>query len=277
MHARHLMTLLIAPGLVLTGLDSHAATDNDEDFKRHNIASGIIYIAPQSSADPLHTTTAATMIPPLASFDSPGTNATVRSAQTLGLTYNYFFTPKISLEFIGGIPPRLELEGSGQVVAPFLGGIPITNLDAHKPLVEVRSWNPALNLQYHFGHPGQPIRPYIGLGVSYNKFDDFKINPGFESDLKAAGQLLGLITLNPNAANPTVDVTSSSSWQPLATVGLTGDISEHWYGIFSVSYMPLDTDAAVTVRDSTGAALATSTTTIDVNPVIAFLGVGYRL
>lgn len=267
--------ILALASLLSSILSSYSSAD-DSDYKKHNVAAGIFYIAPQSSADPLHTTTSATMIPPLASFDSPGTNATVRDAQTLGLTYNYFFSPNISLEFIGGIPPRLQLEGSGQVIAPFLGGIPITNLDEHKPLVEVRSWNPALNLQYHFGHPGQSIRPYVGLGVSYNKFDDFKINPGFESDLKAAGQLLGLITLNPNASDPSVDVTSSSSWQPLATVGLTGDIGEHWYGIFSISYMPLDTDAAVTVRDSTGAALATSTTTIDVNPVIGFLGVGYR-
>lgn len=275
MKTRHWLALGSALSSALISLNAIAA---DDDFKRHNFAGGLFYIAPQSSADPLHTTTATTLIPALASFDSPGTNAYVRDAQTLGLTYNYFFNRNVSLEFIGGIPPRLELVGEGKVVAPFLGGIPITDLDAsaNKPLVKVRSWNPALNLQYHFGGPGQMIRPYVGLGVSYNKFDDYKINQNFANDLMAAGRLIGLITLNPNAANPTVDIDSSASWQPLATVGLTGEISEHWYGVFSVSYMPLDTDATVSVRDSTGKPLATSTTTIDVNPVIGFLGVGYR-
>lgn len=272
MTTRHWLIL----GLVCCSSTTLAA--DDSDFKRNNIATGLFYIAPQSSADPLHTTTAVTAIPALAAFDSPGTNATVRDSRTLGLTYNYFFTRNISLEFIGGIPPKLELEGSGKVVAPFLTGIPISDLDdsKNKPLVEVRSWNPALNLQYHFGAPGQAIRPYVGLGVSYNKFDNFKVNPAFASDLKQAGQLIGLLTLNPNASNPDVVIDSSSSWQPLVTVGLTGDIAEHWYAIFSVSYMPLDTDATVSVRDSTGKALATSTTTIQVNPVIGFLGLGYR-
>lgn len=248
------------------------ALATDEEFKRHNFAAGLFYIAPKSSADPLHTSTSAPLV---GSFDSPGTNATVRETTTLGLTYNHFFTPKISLEFIGGIPPRLELEGSGQVNA--LGIIPITDLDdpKNKPLVKVRSWNPALNLQYHFGPASQAIRPYAGLGVAYNKFDDFRINPAFEADLKTAGALLGALTGSP-ATNPTVHVASSSSWQPIATIGLTGDIAEHWYGVFSVSYMPLDTDATITVRDDNGSPLSISSTNIKVNPVIGFLGVGYR-
>lgn len=263
-------TTLSAIGLMVAAPVALAA--DDPDFKRHYVATGLFHIAPQSSADPLHTDTSAPLI---GSFDSPGTNATVRQSQTLGLTYNYFLTPRLSLEFIGGIPPRLELEGSGQVEA--LGIIPITDLDdpKNKPLVKVRSWNPALNLQYHFGPASQVVRPYVGLGVAYNKFDDFKINPAFESDLKTAGSLLGLLTGSP-ATNPSVDVASSSSWQPIATVGLTGEMTEHWYGVFSVSYMPLDTDATITVRDDNGNPLAVSSTNIKVNPVIGFLGVGYR-
>lgn len=54
------------------------------------------------------------------------------------------------------------------------------------------------------------------------------------------------------------------------------DINDRFFGVGSVSYAKLSNDSKITVKNANGNALVRSTTKIDVDPIITYLGVGYR-
>jgi outer membrane protein len=45
----------------------------------------------------------------------------VDDADTLGLTFNYYLNDHVSLQFIGGIPPKVDIKGKGEILAPLSG------------------------------------------------------------------------------------------------------------------------------------------------------------
>ena len=61
------------------------------------------------------------------------------------------------------------------------------------------------------------------------------------------------------------------------TIGATYDINANWYGIASVSYAKLNNKATIDVVDSnTGNKLIGSSTKIEIDPLITYVGVGFR-
>ena len=98
------------------------------------------------------------------------------NTDTLGLTLSYFVNDNVSLELIGGIPPKVDIKGVGEIRAvalstsnspPPLGTPPtyfnglqllkdtlITDLGAHGKVAEVTAWTPAITAKYHFGTSG---------------------------------------------------------------------------------------------------------------------------
>ena len=82
---------------------------------RNVMALGWFYIRPMDSATPLTTTTTALG---LGTYQSPGTDVKVSNANTLSLTFTHFFTDNIAGTFVGGVPPKFNLYGSGNVIAP---------------------------------------------------------------------------------------------------------------------------------------------------------------
>ena len=105
----------------------------------------------------------------------------------------------------------------------------------------VKALPPTLMLQYHF-LPNETFRPYAGVGINYTSFSsrDFSI-PGLNS--------------------------SSSSWGPAVQAGFDVQIAPRWYLNADVKYVWMDTD--VTLNGS-------RLTTVDVNPWLLSIGIGYR-
>jgi outer membrane protein len=110
-----------------------------------------------------------------------------------------------------------------------------------KDIGSLKALPPTLLLQYHF-IPDGAIRPYVGAGVNFTSFSsrDFSIK--------------GLTT-------------SSSSWGPALQVGVDYKIAPRWYLNADVKYVWMNTDVSLN-----GAKL----TTVDINPWLLSLGVGYR-
>ncbi len=100
---------------------------------------------------------------------------------------------------------------------------------------------PTLLVQYHF-IPNGTIRPYVGAGINYTYFSSqsFSIN--------------GVST-------------SNSSWGPALQAGVDFKIAPKWYINADVKYVWMDTEVKLN-----GATL----TTVDINPWLLSLGVGYR-
>ncbi|CAG2159483.1 unnamed protein product [Oppiella nova] len=70
----------------------------------------------------------------LSSWTSEGTGLTAKDVDTFGLMGNYYFTDNLSLEFKAGVPPKVEIEGKGQIYAPLtVCGFQVVFLGIHLP------------------------------------------------------------------------------------------------------------------------------------------------
>lgn len=250
-------------------------------------------------------------------WTAQGTGLEAEDVDTLGLTFNYYLNDNVSLQFIGGIPPKVDIKGRGQIVANMRGvafpdefnelgmrdlflstgldlkkDLDITNLGNKKKASTARAWTPAFEAQYQFGQSGiNKFRPFVGAGIMYAHFNDIKLDSTIKSDLINAGHMIQNIldgkagqSLDQyiskefsSSADPKVRVKTTDSIAPLVTLGATYDLNSNWYGIASVSYAKLNNRAKIDVIDkNTGNKLIHSSTKIDIDPLITYLGVGYR-
>lgn len=234
-------------------------------------------------------------------MDSRGSGLEVQDADTLGLMMNYYVNDNVSLQLIGGIPPKVDIKGKGEILAPMSGightgigldlplaqDIPITNLGSKSKVATVRAWTPAFEAQYQFGKSGiNKFRPYVGLGIMYAHFGSIKVNGETKADLVAAGHMIqnildgkagAALDRGQSSASPYVKVKSEDAFAPIVSLGATYDITSNWYGVASVSYSKLNNKTTIDVIDrNTGNCLIHSSTKIDIDPLITYLGVGYR-
>lgn len=228
----------------------------------------------------------------------------VKDLDTLGLMFTYNINENISLQMLGGIPPKVELKGEGQVYAPFsaytsalqeAGGIDIylknniliTNLDNVGTAATARAWTPGFQAQYYFGKPGvNKFRPFIGAGFMYAYFNDIEINSQVEADLIQAGHMIqnikdgkagAALDRAVSSANVKVDVDANDAFAPMVSAGFTYDINSSWFATASVSYAKLDNTATITVRNGNdNSRLFQAKTKIDIDPLLTYVGVGYR-
>ncbi|KGT48138.1 MULTISPECIES: OmpW family protein [Acinetobacter] len=242
----------------------------------------------------------------LSEWNNPGTGLEADDVTTLGIMTNYFFTDNVSLEIKAGIPPKVDLQGKGRIYAPFSGtatptlgsielpldivlkkDIEITDLEAYGPTASARAWTPAFEFQYHFGKTGvNKFRPYIGVGLMYAYFNELEINPQTEQDLIKAGHMIANILDNkagaslentPNEkANPKVKLDATDTFAPVVTAGFTYDFNDKWFAVGSISYAHLKNETTITVIDDHFGKLIESKADIEVNPLLAYAGIGIR-
>ena len=160
-----------------------------------------------------------------------GADATVGSANTVLLTYEYGFAPNLGVELVLGIPPKIKGSASGSVA--FLGEV-----------VESKLVAPTLLLNYHFGQPGDALRPYVGLGINYTRFTDVSSPYGWQVSLH-------------------------DSWGAAAQVGLDYAIDKNW-GVFA------SVGAAKVSSKLIAVSATVLQTTIDFKPITYAAGLSYR-
>jgi len=253
----------------------------------------------------------------LSQWQQQGSGLEAADVDTVGLMFNYNFTDNLSLEIKGGIPPKVDINGKGNIYAPLsgkatplkdgsvIGGIlgdgiakaggdiplkqdiHITDLSQGGKAATARAWLPAVELQYQFGKTGvNKFRPYIGAGVMYAYFNDLKTNSGIEADLIQAGHMIQNIHDNKagaaldrktSSADPVVKLKATDAFAPIVTLGATYDFKPNWFAVGSVSYSKMSSDAKINVIDrNTGKELIRAKTTIDIDPLITYVGIGYR-
>ena len=236
---------------------------DDYVWGRNVMALGWFYIRPMDSATPLTTTTSALG---LGTYQSPGTDVRVSNANTLSLTFTHFFNDNIAGTFVGGVPPKFDLYGSGNVIAPVpvIGPLTLINLGLpqNNPVATVREWSPAIVAQYYFGTKESKFRPFVGGGVSYNFFTNLKLNPNFVNALQNLGQVLQLGMGQVPSGTAKVTAETSSSWTPVANVGVSYEFAKNW--------------TTITIRSAQGQVLAVNKTDIKVDPLVFGLAIGYK-
>lgn len=262
------------------------------------IVYGAINLWPTDTVSGLATGTAT--IKGLSNWQSQGTGLEADNVDTVGIMANYHFTDNLSLEIKAGIPPKVDIKGKGDIYAPLNGSastilgdidlkqdLHITDLTQGGKAATARAWLPAVELHYQFGKSGvNKFRPYVGAGVMYAYFNDLKMNSGIESDLVKAGHMIqnihdgkagAALDGKTSSADPIVKLEATDTFAPIVTVGATYDFNPNWFAVGSVSYSKMNNEAKIYVTDrNTGKELIQANTKIDIDPLITYLGVGYR-
>jgi outer membrane protein len=266
----------LAAACISTGTHAQQAGDNV-------VSLGWFHIAPQYSSDPLTTHIAPVPInEPLglpAAFTSAGTGLAVSNANTLGLTFTHFVTDHIALTALGGVPPEFRISGYGVIQPPGpAGALGRENLSepSNNPIVgRVRQWTAGAMLQYFFGKAEAKFRPFLGIGLAYNWFTSFRLNPYFSQSINE--NLGSVLAAGAGKPGPTsVSAKSTSSWTPIFNIGASYAFDKHWQLNASVSYMPLKTYAETDIKAADGTLLAVSKAKLRADPIITLLAVSYR-
>lgn len=211
-------------------------------------------------------------------FESPGTEETIGGSIKPILTLTYFMTDHWAITAVGGVPPKLDVNGHGSVITP--GALtkivpPVQmGLAANNPVATVRHWFPSAILQYHFGEKGSKWDPFLGVGLGFSFFTDVKLRPNFDANLKQAGSFLALATtLDPHS---TTEAHASSAWRPLINAGFAYRVDHQWSVSLSASYVPVKTISTIQVRDKTGNVVLTSKADLDIPTVATSATVGFH-
>lgn len=154
------------------------------------------------------------------------------------LDFTYFLTDNIGAELILATSPH-GINGTGAIEG--LGEV-----------ADVMVLPPTLTLQYHF-MPNGAFRPYLGVGVNYTIF--------YSED--ASDSLV-------DALNGATDVDLDDSFGVAFQAGVDVPINDRWFINADVKYIQIDTDATLTTGDTV------RTIEVDLDPIVAGVGVGFR-
>lgn len=209
------------------------------------ISSGWAHIAPQDSSTPLTITSPA--IGPLA-----GSGASVDSTNTLGLSITHFYTDNLAVALDLGVPPKYTLNGTGTLAGVGKVG-------------EAKQWAPTAIGKYYFGGSNDQFRPFVGLGLTYVRYSNISLTRNFQ-------QVIGAKFSDPSA---TTSAELGSGWGPVFNIGASYAINKDWYAGLSLSYVRLKTTADLTTHTNTVGRVS-STTELTLNPIVAFISIGYR-
>jgi len=186
----------------------------------------------------------------LGTITVPNSGAHVSNADTAILQLTHFFTDNIAVTADLGIPPKFKLSGAG-------------SLNALGQLGTATQWSPAILAKYYFGDANSQFRPFVGAGAAYVWY----------SNIKLTNSLTGLLGGGDPKASTSADL--SSSFVPVANIGIAYNFDKNWSANFSLSYVPLDTKADLTTHHGDGSTTH-ATTKITLNPLVSVLTVGYK-
>ena len=98
----------------------------------------------------------------------------------------------------------------------------------------------------------------------YASFRDFKLNPEVNAKIALLGGSIRSVDIDDTVA-------------PVAFVGADYNITPNWFATASVSYVHLSTHANLdVVNNASNATLVQGSSKIEINPIVTYLGLGYR-
>ncbi|WP_417356625.1 OmpW/AlkL family protein [Gallaecimonas pentaromativorans] len=205
------------------------------------ITAGAINVNPNDSSSHLTNVEAAAGLP------ANSTEVKVDDDTQLGLTVNYDIDANWSVELLAATPFSHEITLSSP-------GTAVDGLNVGK----TKQLPPTLSLQYRF-LDGNPVRPYVGIGLNYTKFFNEKISGQMSDTLDSLG-LTG-----------DKELTLSDSVGLAGQVGVDWAINQQFFVRAAVWYADIDTKARVKVNGQT-----VQKVDVDIDPVVAYLAIGYR-
>jgi outer membrane protein len=149
----YVLTTAALAALTMAGA---ARADNFDWNSGWSVGAGIARIHLQSTSDDIS-----------GPFTPAGLEVSVKDATTLFLSLDKQINPRFDVELAGGWPPTHNVNGKGPAT---VGSVPYDGVTLSK----AKEMAPTLLVNYSFTDAGQPLRPYIGLGLNYTHFYDIK-------------------------------------------------------------------------------------------------------
>lgn len=181
----------------------------------------------------------------------------VSQADTFAGLIGYYFTDNIGIETFVGVPPRVDLQGTGG---------PSANIS--NTIVQTRAWSPMIIGKYTFGAPTSKIRPFFGAGVSYIWFSGTSMSQSYQ-------QAISLNLSGGATANLPSSISISRQFAPVIIAGLNYNLNSHWMVSASAAYIPFSATLTITTSLPGGQKI-TSKQKDHFNAVIPTLTIGYR-
>lgn len=166
---------------------------------------GMVHIAPQSELKAISSNE------PVVNGALQGSGISSSKSSTLSFGASYMLTDNISAEMAFGIPPKMKFSLN-------------TPSGIHTDAINTTVILPALLANYHFGHPSDSFRPFIGGGISYNRFTKAGYNT---SNPVVAG-----------LARDSIDI--NSAWSSVYKIGATYKIDEKWFLNSAILMIPVN-------------------------------------
>jgi len=256
---KKLTKALIPAALFAVSFATHAETS---DGKVLAVSAGWAHIMPQGTKQGVYNT------PPF--FPAPDAGFELKDSDTAEFKFDYLVNDNVSLGLILGVPPTFDIKGKGQLLG---GALPI---DKFSKVGDVKVYSPVITGKYTFGTVESKFRPYVGAGFMYAHFSNFKLDSSISSYLTSPT----FITITHNTLKDGASIRNvkiDDAVAPVAFVGADYNITKNWFATASVSYVHLSTHAKLdVVNNTTGATLLTGRSKIEINPIVTYLGVGYR-
>lgn len=248
-HMKKLAQVFIPTALLVTGMAAHAETS---DGKVVAVSAGWAHIMPQGTKQGVQSDY---LLSGTTEFNSQA-GFELEDTDTAEFKLDYLVNDNVSLGLILGVPPKLDIKGKGSL----LGGV--LNLDKFSKVGDVEVYSPVLTGKYHFGTVDSKFRPYVGAGIMYAHFHNFKLDSAVSSYLANYGASIRNVKIDDAVA-------------PVAFIGADYNINKNWFATASVSYVHLSTDATLDVYAG-NTRYVQGKSKIEINPVVTYLGIGYR-
>jgi outer membrane protein len=169
----------------------------------------------------------------------PGSQINIKSASALFFTATYMITDDISVEVLGGLPYKHDIEGAGAV-----SGV--------GKIGSIHQISPTVLLQYRFLAADGPFRPYVGAGPTFAKFYGTK---GSAS-----------LTAVTNPGGPATTIGGDTEWGGTLQAGANYKIDKHWFVDAAILKTFISTKATLSTGQETKARL---------NPIAINASIGY--
>jgi outer membrane protein len=172
-----------------------------------------------------------------------GTKATLDSDTQLGLAFAYMLTDHVGLELLAATPFQhtVAVKGLGAGLDGKLAGI--------------KQLPPTLSLQYYPMETASKFQPYVGVGVNYTWF--------YDEDLSSTRKSEGFSNLN-----------LKNSWGWAGQLGMDYMLTDRMMVNASVWYVDIDTEA--TMDGPSALSVGRTKVSVDVDPWVYMVGIGYK-
>ena len=175
-----------------------------------------------------------------------GFGVNVDNNTQLGLNVAYFVTDRWNVEVLAATPFSHDINVN-------------TNPLGLTKLGEVKHLPPTVTANYFFATSDADFQPYAGIGLNYTVF--------FDEEFTATNEGLGFS-----------DLDLGGSFGLSAQAGFDYHINEEWFVIGSIRYIDISTDADFTLDNAgLGANNAPGTVSVDIDPMVYTLSIGYKL